>query len=122
MNADGKSLGLRAMACKHWWWMPGMRWKAGDDCGRLDDYQPEYMAHPVNAVPDLEDPATLGCLVALVRKAWEDEDLSADRVGRAHDKLPDIWQVYVFLPSGVKDVLSGRSEAEAIVAALEAAP
>ena len=131
-------LGRRAVACERWEWLPGMvlrsKTKSGmqyygrvcyleeDDLycdGRDDRFGPEDLK---GAYPDLEDPATLGCLLALVRQAWDDEDLSADRVSRRHDKLPDVWQVYVWLPGGVKDVLSGRSEAEALVAALEAAP
>lgn len=72
-------------------------------------------------LPDLSDPATLGCLLHLVRKAWKDPDLMADRVLRGPTNA-DIWQVYVFHESGVKDVLSGYSEVEALVAALGAAP
>lgn len=123
-----EDLGRRAVACKHWRWMPGMRSFVGP--GRApyryitNEYAPPEgddvgFSDPI--VPDLSDPATLGCLLHLVREAWGDADLSADRVSRAHDKLPDIWQVYVFHERGVKDVLSGRSEVEALVAALGAA-
>lgn len=133
MTTQGKSLeelGRRAVACKHWRWMPGMLLLPHvDGCECCEDRNFPRRAARLPAVfttdidlPDLSDPATLGCLLHLVRKAWSDADLSADRVSRAHDKLPDVWQVYVFHESGVKDVLSGRSEIEALVAALEAAP
>ncbi len=124
MNLE--DLGRRAVACKHWLWMPGMAVLGGfagvdrlftDKFGMI--HVPDKDA---GMVPDFTDPATLGCLLHLVREAWGDEDLSADRVSRAHDKLPDVWQVYVFYESGVKDVLSGHSEVEALVAALGAAP
>lgn len=133
-------LGRRAVACKHWRWMPGML--ASDpggnrhrivchDAGKkyaqtvLQDYDDAHVdsSVPVDGViPALSDPATLGCLLHLVREAWGDSDLSADRVSRAHDKLQDVWQIYVFHESGVKDVLSGHSEVAALVAALQAAP
>jgi hypothetical protein len=50
-----EDLGRRAVACKHWRWMDGMVTFGfvGED------------------VPDLSDPATLGCLLALVREAWK---------------------------------------------------
>ncbi len=70
---DYISLGKRVVTCKGWRWMPGMRWRTEDDRGRLDDFQPEYMGRPPDALPDLTDPATLGCLLALVREAWGDK-------------------------------------------------
>ena len=66
---DLNDLARRAVACKGFRWMPGMRWRTEDDRGRLDDFQPEYMGRPPGALPDLDDPATLGCLLALVREA-----------------------------------------------------
>jgi hypothetical protein len=128
MNLE--DLGRRAVACKHWRWMEGMLLLPHiDGCECCEDRNFPRRAARIPAVfttdidvPDLSDPATLGCLLHLVREAWGDPDLSADRVSRAHDKLPDVWQVYVFHESGVKDVLSGHSEVEALVAALGAAP
>lgn len=66
------------------------------------------------ALPDLTDPATLGCLLALVREAWEGQTLCACRhpcgwlIGSPQhpDYLGDIYD----------------TEAAALVAALEAAP
>ena len=69
MTDEQTALARRAVACKGWRWMPGMRWRTEDDRGRLDDFQPEYMGRPPDALPDLTDPATLGCLLALVREA-----------------------------------------------------
>lgn len=128
MTTQGKGLeelGRRAVACKHWRWMPGMLHgiEAMDETRYVSRFSEfSIYADDDGRIPILSDPATLGCLLHLVREAWGDADLSADRVSRAHDRLPDVWQVYVFHESGVKDVLSGRSETEALVAALEAAP
>jgi hypothetical protein len=63
-----------------------------------------------DAWPDLDDPATLGCLLALVRETWEDATTQIDS---------EIW--WVASQNGHK-VSTGITEAEALVAALEAAP
>jgi hypothetical protein len=63
-------------------------------------------------LPDLTDPATMGCLLALVREAWSEPELSATYYDDG------TWCV------GWPDSLRHRqpSEAAALVAALEAAP
>jgi len=40
-----------------------------DECGIMGGFPDADSAYPF--VPDLTDPATLGCLLALVREAWE---------------------------------------------------
>lgn len=66
-------------------------------------------------LPDLTDPATVGCLLALVREAWGDPHICAVATPDFHN-LP-MWIVPI---SG--GMCSGDTEAEALVAALEAAP
>lgn len=39
-----------------------------DECGIMGGFPEAQSAYPF--VPDLADPATLGCLLALVREAW----------------------------------------------------
>ena len=66
----------RAVACKHWRWMPGMVTTTGirilrrDDDGYTTGYGPRtsYCVMQVfpDALLDLSDPATLGCLLACV--------------------------------------------------------
>ena len=114
MTDEQIALSRRAVACKGWRWMSGMRWRTEDDRGRLDDYQPEYMGRPPDALPDLQDPATLGCLLALVRVAWGQDDLGAFRVGGQ-------WCAEVTPQEGQHHAFYGDTEAEALVAALEAA-
>lgn len=65
-------------------------------------------------IPDLTDPATLGCLLALVRGAWGDQRLACVpwRLNWAVDR--------VWMRNG--HVAEGATEGEALVAALEAAP
>ncbi len=63
------------------------------------------------ALPDLTDPATLGCLLALVREAWGTEYVHARKSERG-------WEVC----RGSSEWYHGETEAEALVAALEEAP
>ena len=133
-----EELAQRAVACRHWRWMPGML--AIDFCNE------EHPARVIDAhrsvayedndgaihegdvsrsdVPDLTDPATLGCLLALVREVAQEPGLhvrcmlpyAPDMSG----KTPPPWVLH----SGRGQRWSDRydTEAEALVAALEAAP
>jgi len=74
---------------------------------------------PINYLPDLDDPATLGCLLALVRAAWHCPGLTTYlrddgwRVARGRTAV-DAARTY--------QVDASTTEAAALVAALEAAP
>jgi hypothetical protein len=74
-----EALGRRAVACKHWRWMPGMYiqplefrvvWFDDFAVGECDQISYLWDRIP-DAYPDLSDPATIGCLLALVREAWK---------------------------------------------------
>ena len=102
-NPKEYALAKRAVACKAWRWLPGMR--APDADGS---------AYPF--LPDLTDPATLGCLLAMVRKAWGDPliCIAVDNTGCG-------WWLDGWADSRVPSKLHD-TEAEALLAALEAAP
>lgn len=119
-------LGKRAVACKGWRWMPGMRtagamrvihdpdrWPdrpcAIREGGWVDTAPPRPLG---DDLPDLTDPATLGCLLALVREAWGQDTWVQ------HE---DEWTCFVVLDNQL-DHYCGTSEAEALVATLESAP
>ena len=109
MTADMLDLARRAVACPKWRWMPGMLAVEQAVPGmalsprpvRVDDYW-----HEVGVwLPDLTDPATLGCLLALYEET------------RKMLTCPD--PVYTY--ASAYGLLHPRT-AEALVAALEAAP
>ena len=134
-----EELARRAVACKRWRWMPGMlsnkdlrvtrckdlRVTRCDDDGYVVGYYENmsYIAECVpGTLPDLSDPATLGCLLALVREAW-------GPTASVSVNLSGFWAV------GGATVLQGKgkgssinlgiwknSELEALVSALEVAP
>lgn len=121
MLPDLDAIGLRAVACSRWRWMPGMAWYVRrappleDVNGRVERGRPLYP----DALPDLTDPATAGCLLALVREAYGEPG-----IGFEYDAVLDLWGVYA--PNkgvwGTRQRGSAKTEAGALVAALEAAP
>lgn len=66
--------------------------------------------------PDLTDPATLGCLLALVRDAWGDPLLYAE----SWDRSPGNPGWVIQLPN--ETIAKGDTEAACLIAALESAP
>ena len=117
-----EELGRRAVACKHWRWMPGMYaepltfrvvWTDDHSIGESD--QVSYFWERVPHIyPDLSDFATLGCLLALVREAWK-ANVSTTYWPEDGDK-PAYWAVEL------DRWYEGETEGASLVAALEAAP
>lgn len=112
-----EALGRRAVACKHWQWMPGMAVLggfAGVDRLVTDKFG---MVHVPDAdagvVPDLSDPATRGAVLALVRGAYADRSFGVRCVA-------GLW--YEESTTRALVARGSETEAEALVAALEAAP
>jgi len=124
MTADMLDLARRAVACPKWRWMPGMRTTEGirivhdpsrfpGACALRDGGWTPRLLDP-GALPDLTDPATLGCLLALVQKARREPTYLPTLVG-----IVDKW---VISPPITWRQTRYDSYAAVLVAALEAAP
>lgn len=138
MTDDLKELGRRAIACRGWRWMDGMldgniheeRYNAEHD-GFLerdcDGYR--YRGLLEGSLPDLSDPATLGCLLALVRVVWSDDRAWLEATNRYYafnENGPNCcepaWILHVLdQPAQTYRKIAGATEAEALVCALEMA-
>lgn len=82
MTPELEALARRAVACPRWRWLPGMlsggrrvvQAEAGAVCVTGVKMLPSGRWTPapvyIEDLPDLTDPATLGCILALVRRAW----------------------------------------------------
>lgn len=130
-------LARRAVECKHWRWMPGMLTQHGRICGAgylvsddIDEGGQPYVDCTdtiedwSDLLPDLADPATVGCMLALVRDSWGWPNAFVCDDGVA-------WYLTIGEPGTVArfylwpkadDREKYDTEIEALVAALEAAP
>jgi len=136
MTYDMMKLARRAVACDGWRWMPAMLIcpRAGDPayrivgvwlveetraCTHWKDPAVIPMRRDPVGLPDLTDPATLGCVLALVaeRHGVTLDDVHVVRTGR-------VWSVWVFYSDDASRRVATHlpSRAAALVAALEAAP
>jgi hypothetical protein len=119
-----EELARRAVACKRWRWMPGMlaimtEPHEGETTFRVVDYiGNRETGAPITMYPDLSDPATLGCLLALVRKAWSNQKIHMVWLIGGFDT----WQPWNTERPLLAPLLKFDTEAEALVAALEVAP
>jgi hypothetical protein len=139
MTDEMIALGRRARACKGFRWLPGMRWivtrvaPLEDYAGRIVDGGRRAPDGP--GLPDFSDPATLGCLLALVRVAWRSPTVYVRQstTRRVSDgviawEVCDLWldaeaRRALGVPrEGSVGCWGYANEAEALVVALEGAP
>lgn len=115
-----EQLALRAVACKGWQWHDGIRYfdSVHGKTFRLTAFdENSFFNFPlsVEQIPDLTDPATLGCLLAMVRDAYKDAQMYAACIGTEDNE----WEVFDYCDVSIAG--THRGEAMALVAALEAA-
>ena len=121
-QGDANELARRFVACKGWRWVAGMLatdgWRvAGREgdlilWGRGREVTGLSVRSETNGIPDLSDAATRGAILELVREAWGDPATGIYRHGRR-------WCVIM---GGRCEDFFADTEAEALLAALEAAP
>ncbi len=131
MTEEQIALARRAVACKGWRWMPGVRttdgmrvihdphlWPDRPCAIREGTWVDTAVPRPLgDHLPDLTDPATLGCLLFLVRKAHNRPEAQTH-----YANVSSLWVVR-WGEVGVGEWFGyGATEAHALVAALEAAP
>ncbi len=103
-------------------WRPGMRAVAARPeplepvCSRAPDDLRGWTPYP-GAEPDFTDPATVGCLLAAAREAWADPGIGSRLMGERVAGAKR-WSICAH---GGPLLSRGTSEADALIAALEAA-
>lgn len=84
MTLELQALARRVTDCKSWRWMPGMRtigdWRVINidadgvevvtDLGEVVLFHSGDLPHIASSLPDLNDPATLGCLIYLIQESY----------------------------------------------------
>ena len=141
MTDEMMELAKRAIACKGWRWMPGMLAVSAEHqparvlSVQSDEYEPPMLevawswrdgdgVHPRDWLPDLTDPATLGCLLALVREAYPWGYSLVRECDYEHPIAQPVrafWVAQTGEPRLAERTMS-TSRAAALVAALEVAP
>lgn len=129
MTADqALALGRRCVACKAWRWMTGMSTMDLETVVCVGDGAVYVVApnRPMQgrwtgvATLNVQDPATLGCLLALVRELYADDALIVAAIDYGPGGV--MWQAQLTLGGRRLTERHYGTEAEALVAALEAAP
>lgn len=101
-------------------WAPGMRWlrwapgtaRHLQIAGRVPDGPDMHDYDREHVVPDFTDPATIGILLAVVREVWASPTLFVRPAASG-------WTV--MRGRGMGKLSDGETEADALIAALEAA-
>ena len=138
MNSELEALARRAVACDGWRWLEGMRCTVDDKrftsrvvlaglhtIETADSCEAEGVltrgALYRNSLPDLTDPATMGCIMSLVREAWGEPGLSC--IGWRTDEGASSFMMMGGDNYQMKSVIMGQTEhstrAEAVIVALE---
>jgi hypothetical protein len=131
MESDKIELAERLMSSGRWRWMPGMRtingrrlavvFGASRTAAVLCDLRDDANSDTEDLqgeLPDLNDPATVGCLLALVREAWG----MPTGITVTYSSDEGLWGVSWSGATHGGCCGRGETEGEALVAALESAP
>ena len=131
MRPEHEALARRAVACSRWRWMPGML-IADNGAGIRFLWEDDRYLHGMAAevgglwmrmgkdrerLPDLTDPATLGCLIELARRGHGPTTTAIASLDPNTGAVTD-W----YVGNNERVICYADDEIEAYVSALEAAP
>lgn len=142
MSSDNTELARRAVACKKWRWMAGMLVEAGGPTNRIlsvdggivvtighDDFPVALGVDLWHVIlPDLTDPATIGCLHHLACEAYNafqirvQVSVAPDMSGRDATWTAVDARGHRVAGGGFRTTSRADLMADGLVAALEAAP
>jgi len=124
MNNHLKTISQHVVDLYHWEWMPGMKdlqgWRLYEEFpiggwnaigGQWEEDQLSYLP----TYPDFSDSATVGCLLTLVRKVWNDPAITAFAIRKDDAKI--VWSLHTENPN-LSSLAEFQFEAELLVAAL----
>ena len=124
---DATDLARLAVASPWWCWLPGMLTAGGIRVDTVDEDGRPYRIEGSGDVacyglrgtdlPDFDDAATVGCLLAMVRRAWGRPGIVAVCHARGTPPDPGMWGVHdrgYNLPTSA--ATEGATEAAALVA------
>ena len=136
-----ENLPEKAKKCETWQWMPGMlalciaephllsegfldkKYRVMSVCekGTVACIEISFSVSSNQFYPDITDPATLGCLLSLVRKAWKDPHFHVvPNPSRCKETNETLWDFYGnFMGKSLRGTCFS-SEGDALIAALEA--
>jgi len=124
MNDKFIELAKRAVACRNWKWMSGMKaihesgW--GEPASQRVPCTIPNGGYP-NSLPDPTDSATIGCLLDLVRKAWHTAPANVNcHVSYSPEKGHYRYWTCSYCTGEKWEQTQGETEAEALILALEA--
>jgi hypothetical protein len=143
MNAERLNIACRLVACPKWMWLPGMQMVVHGcmECrplcalagsvnrivssdGGFRSHKAGHVSGPTldggmhDNVPDLDDDLTRLGVLAVVRRAWDDDSIGVVR-------MSDGWHVTrgMILGSWIATIVGGApTEEDALQAALQVAP
>ena len=120
------NLSHRAVRAQGWKWIAGMKavGRRGNPTAwfRLEEDLDRLHGDWSEAHPDLDDPATVGCILSLVRKIWGPH---ASTLANGFEEPDGVWTLHCgHIESYLygHEVASGRTEVEVLIKGLEIQP